>query len=95
MTYFAWTLAHIAFTLDEVELGMYNELPVLYNVDKGFLISPPKSDLAARAPERNFCNDHPRFINLSTDHRSRTTTPMPIHRKAIPEVSAADMGAFL
>ncbi|KAK6083693.1 L-saccharopine oxidase 3 [Seiridium cupressi] len=91
----AWTLAHIALTEDEVSSGAYNELPVLYGVDKGFFISPPKSEIAAGTPEVKICNEHPGFINLVSDPLTGEQSPVPLQRNAIPLPAASDMRDFL
>lgn len=44
----AWTLAHVPLTA--AEAPAYAELPVLFAVDEGFFLSPPKSAIAAGEP---------------------------------------------
>ncbi|KAH8201415.1 hypothetical protein TruAng_004415 [Truncatella angustata] len=91
----AWTLAHVALTQEEIQSGAYNELPVLYGVDKGFFISPPKSEFAAGTPELKICNEHPGFIHLVSDGISRFPKPAVMQRNAIPLPAAEDMRSFL
>lgn len=91
----AWTLAHIGLTKAEVDSGAYNELPVLYGVDRGFFISPPKSEIIAGTAELKVCNEHPGFINLVSDPSTGKTIPVPLQRNAIPLTAAKDMREFL
>ncbi|KAI1284196.1 fructosyl amine:oxygen oxidoreductase [Xylaria sp. FL0933] len=63
----AWTLAHIKMTAKEAEL--YKDLPVLFNIEKGFFMEP-----SAETHELKICDEHPGYINpiyresLSEDH---------------------------
>ncbi|KAI8625716.1 fructosyl-amino acid oxidase [Xylariaceae sp. FL1651] len=52
----AWTLAHIKMTPIEVEL--YKNLPVLFNIEKGFFMEP-----SAETHELKICDEHPGYIN--------------------------------
>ncbi|KAI0100427.1 fructosyl amine:oxygen oxidoreductase, partial [Hypoxylon sp. NC0597] len=52
----AWTLAHIKMTLSEAEL--YKNLPVLFNIEKGFFMEP-----SAETHELKICDEHPGYIN--------------------------------
>ncbi|KAI0537206.1 fructosyl amine:oxygen oxidoreductase [Xylaria digitata] len=52
----AWTLAHIKMTPSEAEL--YRDLPVLFNIEKGFFVEP-----SAESHELKICDEHPGYIN--------------------------------
>ncbi|KAI0431137.1 fructosyl-amino acid oxidase [Xylaria sp. FL1042] len=52
----AWTLAHIKMTPTEAEL--YKDLPVLFNIEKGFFMEP-----SAETHELKICDEHPGYIN--------------------------------
>ncbi|KAI1293884.1 fructosyl amine:oxygen oxidoreductase [Xylaria venustula] len=52
----AWTLAHIKMTAAEAEL--YKDLPVLFNIEKGFFMEP-----SAETHELKICDEHPGYIN--------------------------------
>ncbi|KAI1138374.1 fructosyl amine:oxygen oxidoreductase [Hypoxylon sp. FL0543] len=52
----AWTLAHIRMTPSEAEL--YKNLPVLFNIEKGFFMEP-----SAETHELKICDEHPGYIN--------------------------------
>ncbi|KAI0110790.1 fructosyl amine:oxygen oxidoreductase [Nemania sp. FL0031] len=52
----AWTLAHIQMTPSEAEL--YKDLPVLFNIEKGFFMEP-----SAETHELKICDEHPGYIN--------------------------------
>ncbi|KAJ2981321.1 hypothetical protein NUW58_g6718 [Xylaria curta] len=52
----AWTLAHIKMTPSEA--GLYKDLPVLFNIEKGFFMEP-----SAETHELKICDEHPGYIN--------------------------------
>ncbi|KAI0446946.1 fructosyl amine:oxygen oxidoreductase [Xylaria telfairii] len=52
----AWTLAHIKMTPEEA--GLYKDLPVLFNIEKGFFMEP-----SAETHELKICDEHPGYIN--------------------------------
>lgn len=52
----AWTLAHIKMTPEELEL--YKNLPVLFNVERGFFMEPD-----ADKGELKMCDEHPGYCN--------------------------------
>jgi sarcosine oxidase/L-pipecolate oxidase len=61
----AWTLAHIRMTPLEAEL--YKDLPVLFNIEKGFFMEPSSETL-----ELKICDEHPGYINPIYDEPSPT-----------------------
>ncbi|KAK8087267.1 hypothetical protein PG994_002241 [Apiospora phragmitis] len=91
----AWTLAHVPLTA--AEAPAYAELPVLFAVDEGFFLSPPKSAIAAGDAELKICDEHPGYIHLVSeeDGDKKEKQPVPIPRAAIPGVSAANMHKLL
>ncbi|KAF3482871.1 fructosyl amine:oxygen oxidoreductase [Arthroderma uncinatum] len=52
----AWTLAHIKMTPEEVKL--YKDLPVLFNVERGFFMEPDEDK-----HELKICDEHPGYCN--------------------------------
>ncbi|KAI1774421.1 fructosyl amine:oxygen oxidoreductase [Hypoxylon cercidicola] len=52
----AWTLAHIQMTPSEAQL--YKNLPVLFNIEKGFFMEP-----SAETHELKICDEHPGYIH--------------------------------
>ncbi|KAK6825454.1 hypothetical protein PG987_012948 [Apiospora arundinis] len=90
----AWTLAHVPLTA--AEAPTYAELPVLFAVDQGFFLSPPKSAIAAGEPELKICDEHPGYIHLVEDEKKKNEKqPVPIQRDAIPRNSATNMQKLL
>ncbi|KAI1152015.1 fructosyl amine:oxygen oxidoreductase [Nemania diffusa] len=57
----AWTLAHIQMSPSEAEL--YKDLPVLFNIEKGFFMEP-----SAETHELKICDEHPGYINPVYQH---------------------------
>ncbi|KAK7977266.1 hypothetical protein PG996_003336 [Apiospora saccharicola] len=91
----AWTLGHVALTADEAP--KYAELPVLFTVDGGFFLSPPRSAIAAGEPELKICDEHPGYIHLvgNKDEEDGEKQPVPVPRKAVPRTSATNMQKLL
>ncbi|KAK7921397.1 hypothetical protein PG985_009419 [Apiospora marii] len=89
----AWTLGHVALTADEAPA--YAELPVLFNVDGGFFLSPPKSAIAAGEPELKICDEHPGYIHLADGKDGGEKQPVPVPRQAVPRTSATNMHKLL
>ncbi|KAI0406485.1 fructosyl-amino acid oxidase [Xylaria palmicola] len=52
----AWTLAHMEMKPEEA--GLYRDLPVLFNIEKGFFMEP-----SAETRELKICDEHPGYIN--------------------------------
>ncbi|KAI8952571.1 fructosyl-amino acid oxidase [Xylaria longipes] len=99
----AWTLAHIKMTPEEAEL--YIDLPVLFNIEKGFFMEP-----SAETHELKICDEHPGYINpiykepssdssLAQDGKSKaeriTTGSKPFAKWQIPLESEERVRAFL
>jgi sarcosine oxidase/L-pipecolate oxidase len=82
----AWTLAHIPLSTEEST--SYQNLPVLYGVDRGFFIEPD-----AEKHELKLCDEHPGYVNpVIEDGRFRS---VPIARHQIPAEAEARMRLFL
>lgn len=56
----AWTLSHIRMTPDEAK--MYKNLPVLFNIAKGFFMEPDED-----RHELKICDEHPGYCNWVSD----------------------------
>ncbi|KAI0528165.1 fructosyl-amino acid oxidase [Xylaria bambusicola] len=89
----AWTLAHIKMTPTEAEL--YKNLPVLFNIEKGFFMEP-----SAETHELKICDEHPGYINpvyggTSSDGEKVIVGSKPFARHQIPLESEDRMRAFL
>lgn len=52
----AWTLGHIKMSEDETKL--YKNLPVLFNIEKGFFMEPDEDN-----HELKICDEHPGYCN--------------------------------
>ncbi|KZF20413.1 fructosyl amine:oxygen oxidoreductase-like protein [Xylona heveae TC161] len=92
----AWTLAHIKMTAEEAKL--YKNLPVLFNVEKGFFMEP---DFVNH--ELKFCDEHPGYCNwvdvpVTDPVTGKTQTKrrsVPFARSQIPVESEQRMRSFL
>lgn len=58
----AWTLAHIKMT--PAELKLYKDLPVLFNIERGFFMEPDEDH-----GELKICDEHPGYCNWSQDEQ--------------------------
>lgn len=73
----AWTLAHIKMTEEEAKL--YKNLPVMFNVERGFFMEPDEDN-----HELKICDEHPGYCNWPTaDHRAS----VPFAKHQIPKRS--------
>ncbi|KAL4924060.1 NAD(P)/FAD-dependent oxidoreductase [Aspergillus undulatus] len=85
----AWTLAHIRLTLEEAR--RYRNLPVLFNVAKGFFIEPDEDN-----HELKVCDEHPGYCNFVPDpHRPGEKRSVPFARNQIPLESESRTREFL
>lgn len=81
----AWTLAHIKMTDEEMQL--YKNLPVLFNVERGFFMEPDED-----RHELKICDEHPGYCNwLTADKR----VSLPFSRHQIPLRSEEGVRRFL
>ncbi|KAJ5115208.1 FAD dependent oxidoreductase [Penicillium alfredii] len=74
----AWTLAHIK--LEPEERARYKDLPVIFNIEKGFFFEPDGEG------EIKICDEHPGYTNIShsTDGSVRS---VPFEKTQIPKES--------
>lgn len=85
----AWTLAHIKMTPEEVKL--YKDLPVLFNVERGFFLEPDEDN-----HELKICDEHPGYCNwTSPSQDGGRNTSVPFARHQIPTVSEEGVSQFL
>jgi len=91
----AWTLAHIRMTPQEAEL--YRNLPVLFNIEKGFFMEP-----SADTHEMKICDEHPGYINpvyddvfAGSEGKGIIVGSQPFAKQQIPLESEERMRAFL
>lgn len=85
----AWTLAHIRMTPDEAK--RYRDLPVLFNIAKGFFMEPD-----ADRNELKICDEHPGYCNwvYDPDHPGQKRS-VPFARHQIPREAEARVRDFL
>jgi sarcosine oxidase/L-pipecolate oxidase len=74
----AWTLSHIQLTPEEAQ--MYRNLPVLFNIAKGFFMEPDEEK-----NELKICDEHPGYCNFIADpaHQCEKRS-VPFAKKQIP-----------
>lgn len=58
----AWTLCHIKIEKEELEL--YKDLPVMFNVERGFFMEPDED-----RHELKICDEHPGYCNFLSESR--------------------------
>ncbi|KAK7539936.1 fructosyl amine:oxygen oxidoreductase-like protein [Phyllosticta citribraziliensis] len=73
----AWTLSHIKMTPEEAKL--YRNLPVLFNVERGFFMEPDEDN-----HELKICDEHPGYLNLLTDPATGKTSSVPFAKHQVP-----------
>ncbi|KAF4971010.1 hypothetical protein FSARC_2113 [Fusarium sarcochroum] len=84
----AWTLGHIQMTPEEAKL--YKNLPVLFNINKGFFMEPDE-DLH----QLKMCDEHPGYCNWVTKPGSKMPTSIPFAKHQVPLESEHRMREFL
>jgi glycine/D-amino acid oxidase-like deaminating enzyme len=85
----AWTLSHIQMTAEECQL--YRNLPVLFNVAKGFFMEPDEDE-----HQLKICDEHPGYCNFIRDpHSPDELKSIPFARKQIPLEAEARAREFL
>ncbi|KIL94379.1 proline dehydrogenase [Fusarium avenaceum] len=84
----AWTLGHIQMTPEEAKL--YRNLPVLFNINKGFFMEPDE-DLH----QLKMCDEHPGYCNWVTKPGSKYPVSVPFAKHQIPLESERRMKEFL
>ncbi|RJE18033.1 fructosyl amine oxygen oxidoreductase [Aspergillus sclerotialis] len=85
----AWTLSHIR--MSEEEAKRYRNLPVLFNIAKGFFMEPDEKNL-----EMKICDEHPGYINWVSDplHPGEKRS-IPFAKHQIPLTAEARARDFL
>lgn len=80
----AWTLAQINLTDEEAKL--YKNLPVLFNIERGFFMESEDGQL-------KICDEHPGYCNWIKDAEKQTS--LPFARDQIPKISEDGVRTFL
>ncbi|KUM64933.1 hypothetical protein ACN42_g2159 [Penicillium freii] len=85
----AWTLCHIPMTPDEAT--KYRNLPVLFNIAKGFFMEPDEEH-----NELKICDEHPGYCNFVSDpdHQGEKRS-IPFAKQQIPIEAEARARDFL
>jgi sarcosine oxidase/L-pipecolate oxidase len=81
----AWTLAHIKMTDDEIAL--YKNLPVLFNIEKGFFMEPDEDK-----HELKICDEHPGYCNWTAGGENKS---VPLAKNQIPKEAEERVRDFL
>ncbi|KAJ8059355.1 hypothetical protein OCU04_012311 [Sclerotinia nivalis] len=83
----AWNLGHIKMSEDEIAL--YKNLPVLFNIVKGFFMEPDEDN-----HELKICDGHPGYCNWVPGPDGKTRS-IPFAKQQIPVDSAKRIQQFL
>jgi sarcosine oxidase / L-pipecolate oxidase len=83
----AWTLAHIKMTSEEAKL--YKDLPVLFNIEKGFFMEPDEDK-----QELKICDEHPGYCNWVTSPNGDVQS-IPFAKHQIPKEAEDRVRSFL
>ncbi|KAJ5668213.1 uncharacterized protein N7477_006783 [Penicillium maclennaniae] len=85
----AWTLSHIRMTPEEAK--RYRNLPVLFNIAKGFFMEPDEKN-----HELKICDEHPGYCNFIPDsYYSGEKRSIPFAKHQIPLEAEARARDFL
>ncbi|KAL3481718.1 FAD dependent oxidoreductase [Aspergillus californicus] len=85
----AWTLSHIRLTPEEAK--QYRNLPVLFNIAKGFFMEPDENN-----HELKICDEHPGYCNFLPDpEHPGEKTSVPFAKHQIPLEAEARARDFL
>lgn len=84
----AWTLGHIPMTDEETKL--YKDLPVLFNIEKGFFMEPDEDK-----HELKLCDEHPGYCNWVEQPGSALPQSVPVAKHEVPASSERRMREFL
>ncbi|KAI5295393.1 hypothetical protein KEM55_006203 [Ascosphaera atra] len=85
----AWTLAHIKMTPEETKL--FKDLPVLFNVEKGFFMEPDED-----RHELKMCDEHPGYCNWEPPlPGQKWPRSVPLAKHQIPKPSEWRLRDFL
>ncbi|KAF7594423.1 hypothetical protein BBP40_009243 [Aspergillus hancockii] len=83
----AWTLAHIQ--LRPEERALYKNLPVIFNIEKGFFFEPDEE-----RGEIKICDEHPGYTNMVKSADGHLMS-IPFEKAQIPKASEARVRALL
>ncbi|CEI40036.1 unnamed protein product [Fusarium venenatum] len=84
----AWTLGHIQMTPEETQL--YKNLPVLFNINKGFFMEPDED-----VHQLKMCDEHPGYVNWMQKPGAKFPQSIPFAKHQIPLESERRMRDFL
>ncbi|KAJ5623158.1 fructosyl-amino acid oxidase [Penicillium lividum] len=85
----AWTLCHIKMSAEEAKL--YRDLPVLFNIAKGFFMEPDED-----RHELKICDEHPGYCNFVADpFHGGEERSVPFAKHQIPLKAEARARGFL
>ncbi|KAM0300187.1 hypothetical protein ACHAPM_006493 [Fusarium culmorum] len=84
----AWTIGHIQMTPEETQL--YKNLPVLFNIGKGFFMEPDE-DLH----QLKMCDEHPGYVNWVQKPGAKFPRSIPFAKHQVPLESEHRMRDFL
>ena len=84
----AWTLAHIKMT--RAEAAMYKNLPVLFNIERGFFMEPDEDKC-----ELKICDEHPGYCNWEVSPVESNLVSLPFAYHQIPIEAAQRVRSFL
>lgn len=83
----AWTLCHMQMTQEETNL--YKNLPVLFNIEKGFFMEPDED-----RHELKICDEHPGYCNMIKGPDGKLKS-MPFAKHQIPKEAEMRTREFL
>lgn len=83
----AWTLVHIA--LDHEERALYKNIPVIFNIEKGFFFEPDEE-----RGEIKICDEHPGYTNME-QLSDGTPQSIPFEKTQVPKESEDRVRALL
>lgn len=83
----AWTLVHITLTPEETEL--YKNIPVIFNIEKGFFFEPD-----SESGEIKICDEHPGYTNMEQSGNGSVRS-IPFEKTQVPEESESRVRTLL
>ncbi|KAK5128081.1 hypothetical protein LTR85_005198 [Meristemomyces frigidus] len=84
----AWTLAHVP--LSPSEARTYKDMPVPYNIERGFFIEPD-----AATHQIKICDEHPGYVHMVSDPKTGEKRSVPFAKHQIPVESEARIRQLL
>lgn len=82
----AWTLVHIKLTPEE--RALYKDMPVIFNIEKGFFFEPDSSG------EIKICDEHPGYVNM-VEFEDGPVRSIPFEKTQVPKQSEVRIRALL